>query len=208
MVSVLIIDDHKLVASGTKQLLKRAGFEAESLFSVDQLQEAMRKTPYDVFLVDWNLPGTNGLQVAEKIIKEASKAKIIIYTGFDQEIPPVFDELIDEGISGVISKSSSIETLTTSIRAVICGQAVFPLGLVKEMRKRNRLLKEVENHFDQQEIEIMKELTEGKTNQLIAAQLHISQRTMEYQLKKIYGKLDVHSREEACKMIQELNLFV
>ncbi|GGL44456.1 response regulator transcription factor [Sporolactobacillus putidus] len=206
MASILIIDDHRLVASGTKNLLQEAGFQAELLFSAEELQKSVEKTHFDLFLVDWNLPEVNGMQITEKIIQRVPEARVVIYTGFDKEIPPVFDELIDKGVSGIISKSAAIETLIASIRAVLGGQSVFPLSMLRQVRSRSRLVKEAESVFDEREQEIIKGVIDRKTNRVIADQLHISQRTMEYQLEKIYRKLGIHSRDEVQKRVKEIGL--
>lgn len=206
MVSILIIDDHRLVASGTKKLLQEAGFQAEILFSAEKLQESVKKNHFGLFLIDWNLPGINGMQITEKIIQANPEASVVIYTGFDKKIISVFDELIDIGVSGVLSKSATIETLIASIRAVLGGQSVFPLSMIRQVRSRYRLVKEAESVFDEREREIIKGVIDRKTNRVIADQLHISQRTMEYQLEKIYKKLGIHSRDEVQKRVKDIGL--
>ncbi|WKB36971.1 response regulator [Terrilactibacillus sp. S3-3] len=70
MASILVIDDHRIVASGTKNLLEDAGFEAEAIFSTRDLKKKkIENMNYDVFLIDWNLPEMNGMEISKKNIQ-------------------------------------------------------------------------------------------------------------------------------------------
>ncbi|KYC65194.1 hypothetical protein B4100_2260 [Heyndrickxia coagulans] len=206
MASILVIDDHRLVASGTKSLLQNAGFEAEAIFSADYLKEKIESANYDVFLIDWGFPEVNGLEISKKIIKLQPQAKIIIYTGFDSELAIVLDQLIEEGISGIISKTASVNTLINAVHAVISGYSIFPNTLVKESVYTLRLKKETENLFSEREIEIIECLIDGDTNKEIAAKLYITQRSVEYQLRSIYKKLGIHSREQVADRVKEMRI--
>lgn len=208
MDSILIIDDHRVVAGGTKNLLQEAGFQAEVLYSAEELQKSVENGHFDLFLVDWNLPEVNGMQITEKIIQMIPEARVVIYTGFDKEIPPVFNELIDKGVSGIISKSVTIETLIVSIRAILGGQSVFPLSMIRHIRSRSRQARRAESVFDERELEIIKGVIDRKTNRVIADQLHVSQRTMEYQLEKIYNTLGIHSRDELQKRVKDIGFAI
>lgn len=206
MASILIIDDHRLVASGTESLLQDAGFEAEAIFSVDDLKEKLENTDYDVFLIDWNFPEVNGLEISKKINTLQPQAKIIIYTGFDSELAVVFDQLIEEGISGIISKTASVHTLVNAVHAVINGYSIFPNTMVKEAVYTHRLKMETKNLFSKREVEIIEYLIEGNTNKEIAAKLYITQRSVEYQLRSIYKKLGIHSREQVADRVKEMRI--
>lgn len=208
MSSVLVIDDHKIVANGTKELLQKAGFDADMLFTANQIDEIMKKKKYDVFLVDWNMPGTNGLKVTEQITGIDSEAKIIIYTGYETEMLAVFDELIEKGVQGIISKSVSIDTLQASVQAVIGNQSVFPYSMFRNVRSRKRMRKKAEALFDARELEIIKGIVDGKTNRTIAEVLYADTRTIEYQIQKIYHKLSIHSRKEVNRKVKELGIIL
>ncbi|MFX3618168.1 MAG: response regulator [Sporolactobacillus sp.] len=208
MTSILIVDDHRVVASGTSRLLRDSDFEVKVLFSTDQLQEMLKDIRFDLFLIDWNMPGVNGFETIQTIFNLILDAKIIIYTGYETEIIPDFDELVQQGVSGMISKSADIRTLLSGIYAVLAGYEVFPRTIAYQIRKRRVLVKKTEEKFDAREREIIKAVIAGKTNGQIAEQLYVNQRTVGYMLNKIYQKLSVHSREEMEEKVTKLGLIL
>lgn len=208
MTSILIIDDHKAVADGTSRLLQDADFEVKLLYSTAQLEETLNAFQFDLFLIDWSMPGVSGRETVQTIFEANSESKIVIYTGFEMEIIPVLDELSERSVFGMISKSAGVQTLLSGIYSVLGGYEVFPRAVANEMRKRQVLVKETEEQFDAREREIIKAVIAGKTNGQIAEQLYVNQRTVGYMLSKIYQKLSVHSREEVEEKIKQLGLIL
>lgn len=204
--SILVIDDHRMVASGTKNLLQDAGFEAEAIFSTEDLKEKIENMDYDVFLIDWNLPEMNGLDISKKILELNPPAKVIIYTGFDSELTVVFDQLIEEGISGIVSKCASVDTLISAVHVVIGGYSIFPNTIVRKAIHNHRSKKEIESLFSKRELEIIEALIDGNTNKAIADKLYVNQRSIEYHLRNIYQRLGIHSREQLADRVKEMGI--
>jgi two-component system competent response regulator ComA len=208
MTSILIIDDHKAVADGTSRLLRDVNFDVKLLYSTDQLEKTLNEFQFDLFLIDWSMPGVNGIETVQTIFNSNFESKIVIYTGFELEIIPVLDELSEHSVFGMISKSAGVRTLLSGINSVLNGYEVFPHAVAKEIRKRRVLVKETEEQFDTREQEIIKAVVAGKTNGQIADQLFVNQRTVGYMLSKIYQKLSVHSREEVEEKVKKLGLIL
>ena len=78
------------------------------------------------------MPNLNGLEVTKGILKHDPDAAIIIYTGFD--IEPHFNLLLENNISGIISKTASKEQMITTIRCAKRKEVVIPLGLFRQLR--------------------------------------------------------------------------
>ncbi|WKB36972.1 LuxR C-terminal-related transcriptional regulator [Terrilactibacillus sp. S3-3] len=72
----------------------------------------------------------------------------------------------------------------------------------------HRSIKEAEDLFSERELEIIETLIGGNTNKAIADQLHISQRSVEYQLQRIYKKLGVCSRKQVADKVNEMGIFL
>ncbi|WP_139693982.1 response regulator transcription factor [Sporolactobacillus terrae] len=208
MTSILIIDDHKAVAAGTERILKEAGFDVQIFFSSNKLQEKLQQRHFDAIVLDWSIPGTDGLTTTKTIAEVIPEAKIIIYTGFEEELIPVYDELVGLGVSGIISKSSGVNTFVSSIYSILGGYVVFSYTILREIRQRRLLIKKTVEQFDEREREIIRNILDGKTNNQIGDLLHVSQRTVEVSVHKIYRKLNIHAREEVGQKVKELELIL
>ena len=116
---------------GTKALIETEDICADVLFDSAEYLSCITKK-YDVYLVDLFMPNLNGLEVTKGILKHDPDAAIIIYTGFD--IEPHFNLLLENNISGIISKTASKEQMITTIRCAKRKEVVIPLGLFRQLR--------------------------------------------------------------------------
>ncbi|MCC2437425.1 response regulator transcription factor [Bacillus paranthracis] len=213
MIEVLIIDDHMAVGMGTKALIETEDICADVLFDSAEYLSCITKKKYDVYLVDLFMPNLNGLEVTKGILKHDPDAAIIIYTGFD--IEPHFNLLLENDISGIISKTASKEQMITTIRCAKRKEVVIPLGLFRQLRiqqfsAKSLLQSEKTNELPitltQREREILIFVQQGMTNKNIALTLNLSQRSIEYTLTELFNKLRVSSRVEAVEKAKSLGI--
>ncbi|MGE8204969.1 response regulator [Heyndrickxia sp. NPDC080065] len=207
MISVLIIDDHVAVGHGVKSIIeKEKDISVDILSSSNELKQILSECSHDVYLVDYQMPDTNGIEITKSILHMYPEAKVIIYTGYD--IKPLFNKLVDCGVSGVISKTATKRTLLNTIKSVIQGDVIIPLELFQQLRiqHQNNLSEPNESALTDKERNILLEAEKGKTNKEISKNLFASQRSVEYVLTNIYRKLGVHSRMEAVKKAKELGV--
>lgn len=211
MIRVLIVDDHPAVRTGTKAILETAGMEVTILKNIDEIVQAASNPTFDIFLVDLYMPDINGLELSKRILQVNPEAKIVIYTGFD--INTHFDLLINAGISGFVSKMSSSEQLVNAIYCALNEEVIIPLSLLRQLR-RNSISSNNSNNFEENSIitlsnkeqNILELISKGYTNKMIAEELFVSQRTIEYSLTKIFSKLKANSRIEALQIAQKYGL--
>jgi len=135
-------------------------------------------------------------------------AVILIYSGF--EIAPHFNLLMEAGVSGFISKTSTRDELIIALRCAARRQAVIPMWLLKQLR-RHEIKVQGNNELDtttftQEEDRLLRELAKGKSNKEISQTLMISQRSLEYGLTDLFQKLKVSSRVEAIKRAKALGI--
>ncbi|AHN21900.1 response regulator transcription factor [Lysinibacillus sphaericus] len=209
MIRVLIVDDHPAVRTGTKAILETAGMEVTILKNIDEIIQAASNPTFDIFLVDLYMPDINGLELSKRILQVNPEAKIVIYTGFD--INTHFDLLINAGIAGFVSKMSSSEQLVNAIYCALNEEVIIPLSLLRQLR-RNSISSN--NNFEENSIitlsnkeqNILELISKGYTNKMIAEELYVSQRTIEYSLTKIFSKLKANSRIEALQIAQKYGL--
>jgi len=164
---------------------------------------------YDIILCDLNMPGISGLELTKRLIQNDPERKVIIYSGY--EIGTHFNLLIESGVSGFISKTASREQLHNSIRCALRGEAVIPISLLKQLRRNEVAISRSELSIEdvsinEKEMTILHEVAAGVSNKELASMLHVSQRNVEYQLTKIFEKLNVRSRSEAIREAKRLGL--
>jgi two-component system competent response regulator ComA len=203
MVKVLLVDDHPSVGEGTKAMIEHEkDLNVTVVVSSVEALEIMKNQTFNVMLFDLNMPIINGLELTRRVTAIDSDTPILIYTGYD--IGPHFNILVDAGISGFISKTASQEQLITAIRCALRGEAVIPVSLLQQLRRNNargNISLNEDNittiSINEKEQAILQEVARGKSNREIADSLLMSQRTVEYNLTRIFAKLNVRSRAEA-----------
>lgn len=212
MIKVLIVDDHPAVGEGTKAIIEQENdIQANVIVDSERVLEEIKKEKYEVYLVDLYMPKLNGIELTKAILQINPDAIILIYTGFD--IPTHYNLLIEAGVSGFISKTDTKEQLITAIRCAIREEAVIPLQLLRQLRRVDTgpTTKEgIQNlgaiSLSSKEQQILEQISKGLTNKAIAINLSMSQRTIEYNLTKIFSKLGVSSRTEALIKAKEFGL--
>ncbi|ADI25413.1 response regulator transcription factor [Geobacillus sp. C56-T3] len=209
MIHILVVDDHRLVGEGTKNMLEsEQDFQVELVTSGTEAEQMMEQRTYDVFLLDWRMPDMSGIELSKRILEKQPNAKIVIYTGYD--IVPFLNYFIESGITGFVSKTASSEQLVTAIRCALRDEAVIPVHVLRQLRLfevKARMEEEVEHiTLDMFEQNILIEVANGLSNKEIARKRCMSQRSLERQLSRIFSKLRVSSRIEAVEKAKQLGL--
>ncbi|WP_075982826.1 response regulator transcription factor [Bacillus massilinigeriensis] len=212
MINVLIVDDHPAVGEGTRAIIEQErDMKADVITNSEEVIQTINKQKYQVYLIDLYMPKLNGLGLTKLILQHDADATILIYTGFD--IITHYNLLIDAGIAGFISKTATREQLITAIRCALRDEAVVPLQLLKQLRRVETgpsTNEGIQNLGDitlsSKEQQILDGIAKGLTNKAIAINLSMSQRTIEYNLTKIFSKLGVSSRTEALMKAREFGL--
>lgn len=147
MIHILVVDDHRLVGEGTKNMLEsEQDFQVELVTSGTEAEQMMEQRTYDVFLLDWRMPDMSGIELSKRILEKQPNAKIVIYTGYD--IVPFLNYFIESGITGFVSKTASSEQLVTAIRCALRDEAVIPVHVLRQLRLfevKARMEEEVEH---------------------------------------------------------------
>jgi two-component system competent response regulator ComA len=206
---ILLVDDHRSVVEGTKMLVES---EPDMNVTIETdvycVPDLVRLHHFDVILFDLYMPKMNGADLAKKVLSYVPDAIILIYSGF--EIAPHFNLLMESGISGFISKTSTREQLVQAIRCAARKEAIVPMQLLRQLRRKDIVLQgETDNEqtiISQKEDKLLRELAKGLSNKEISKALLISQRSLEYSLTELFQKLNVNSRVEAIKKAKSLGI--
>ena len=170
--------------------------------------DLIRLREFDVILLDLYMPNVNGADLARKLLEYVPDAVILIYSGF--EIAPHFNLLMESGVSGFISKTSTREELIQAIRCAARKQAIIPMQLLRQLRRQEIVVQGEPGRepttITQEEDRLLRELAKGKSNKDISKTLMISQRSLEYNLTELFQKLHVNSRVEVIKKAKSLGI--
>ncbi|RUS48378.1 response regulator [Cohnella sp. AR92] len=184
-ISVILLDDHPLVLDGLKrrleqdpdiEVLRTFGDPLELLAEIDN-------NPPDVLVMDIAMPRMNGFELGKTLKeKHGHSLKIIALSGYMYD--EFYKKAYEIGVHAYLSKQSPYPQIINAIKQSMLGHA---LVAEKMWRAESEPLTRMER-------EVLRRVAEEKTNKEIAAELFISQRTVEYHLTSIHQKLGVKSR--------------
>ena len=203
---VLIVDDHPIVASGCRALLAGQGdvsiLEAPDAESGEGLFVSERP---DICVLDINLPGVSGFELARRILARDAAARIIMFSMNDD---PIFAaRAIETGAKGYVSKSGDPGDLVEAIRKIGDGGVFLPPAIAQSIAfagpgfAENRLAK-----LTQREIEILRLLGAGKSLSEIAYLINASYKTIANTSSMIRQKLGLRSSSELVRFAIENRL--
>ncbi|HEY5233062.1 MAG TPA: response regulator transcription factor [Verrucomicrobiae bacterium] len=196
-IKVLIVDDHPLFRSGLRQVITEDGrFElaGETGDGEDAMLLIQEKKP-DVAVLDVNLPGLSGLEIARKLQSRRLHTHVIMLTMHKDE--DTCNRALDFGASGFVLKENAVEEILKAIVAVADGgHYLSPTisGYLVRRRNRAELLAAKKPGLDdltKAEVRILKLIAEKKTSREIGAELFISPRTVEAHRTNICAKLEL-----------------
>lgn len=200
-IRVLIVDDHPVVRRGLRSLLTghpdiEVAGEAENGAEV---LPCLASSETDVILLDIQMQGQSGIEVARRARHAYPAVKIIVLTTFDDE--SYLREALEAGVHGYLLKSASHESLPDSIRAVMRGQRLLSPSLVSTVvTDYERLAQEQarrEVGLTPEELHILAAIADGASNKDIADRFFWSEATVKRRIQDILNKLGVSSRAQA-----------
>jgi DNA-binding NarL/FixJ family response regulator len=198
-IRVVLADDHPVVRSGIRNLLERSvGIQVvgEASDGEEALDLVSRKTP-DVLLLDMELPKMRGVEVARELASRRSPTRILVLSAYDDK--QYIIELLSNGAAGYLTKEEAPEVIVEAVRGVARGENGWVsrrvgAHLADWMREEEPGKLPLTNR----EIDVLRLVATGKTNQEIGFELNISEKTVEKHLEGVFNKLGVTSRVEAA----------
>ncbi|HET9589169.1 MAG TPA: response regulator transcription factor [Anaerolineales bacterium] len=200
-IRVLLVDDHPIVRAGIRNILDPAPgitVVGEASSGSEALQMIKDQKP-DVVLLDMKLPDMSGIEVIKQIYENKSASRVLGLSSYDDR--QYISQLLNYGASGYLLKEEVPEYIIEAVRGVAHGEAGWVSRKVAALLSEI-LLKEKEggSELTSRELEVLRLVVEGKTNDQIGMDLGISVKTVENHLHAIFRKMGVISRVEAAVM--------
>lgn len=191
MFNLIIADDHSIVRDGIRPL-----FEARNDVNIvaetnDGLAtiSAIRRMQPDVVLLDVSMPYVSAMEICVETKRWSPKTHLLAFTGINSG--SMLQELIDEGVRGIVLKSDDVQKLGVAFNEITAGRSYISDAAQSQLDS----VKQVTN-LTSRERQILKMIVSGNTTTEIGKLLSVSPKTIENHRTNLMKKLDVHSISE------------
>ena len=200
---ILLADDHAMVRRGLRHVLDSEP-DLEVVGEAGDGREAVQLAlagDVDLAILDISMPRLTGLQAARELRQRGSELKILMLSMHDNE--EYFFEGLRVGASGYVLKTAADRDLVAACRAAMRGEAyIYPPAvrtMVRDFLERIADGEDVGDPLTPREGEVVKLIAEGFSNREMAAELVISEKTVERHRANILEKLGMHDRVELTR---------
>ena len=200
---ILIADDHAMVLEMFDHFLSNLPeFEVTTAPDLNvAIDIPDRDGPYDLVLVDLNMPGMNGVEGLGKALEKNQGKPTGLLTS--DPTAQVVTEILAMGSSGVILKTASLKDLANEIRFMTAGGRYVPVELLDLQRLKSRGT--TKSPLSEREMQVLEHLAEGQSNREIAQGLSLAEATVKMHVKSICTKLGANNRTQAVIVAQDRN---
>jgi DNA-binding NarL/FixJ family response regulator len=207
---IIIVDDHILFREGLAAII-RSESDIEIIGQAGTVQEAIETVKVlkpDMVLMDFSLPDGTGADATRAILKEYPKCKIIFLT-MSEEDENLF-AAIRSGAKGYLLKNMHPSKLVSTLRSVQKGESALSrsmtLRLMEELARTKEPSQTGDPTLTRREVEVLREIASGVSNQEIADHLFISENTVKYHVHSVLEKLNLSDRRDAAIYARERGL--
>jgi DNA-binding NarL/FixJ family response regulator len=204
MLRVLLADDHRMILEMFSLFLtESAGMDVTTAQSFDEAAQLIQSEgPYDVVLLDLNMPGMNGVMGLKRAIRLNEGNPVAIITG--SATPRMLQEIMNAGSAGIVLKTTPVRSLANAIRFIQSGERYLPMELMQAQAMPNPVVKN--GQLSDKEMEVLSYLAEGKPNKEIANELNLAEPTVKMHVTAICRKIGAQNRTQAVVMARDLGL--
>jgi len=210
-IRVLVVDDHEVVRKGISSVID----ESEDFIVVGQANTgttaitlAVNLQP-DIVLLDIFLGTTNGLDIAQQLLRACPTTRVAIFTGMldDEQL----FRAMRIGVHGYLQKSTPLSELLAALRAIyrgerVLGEAHAVTQVLNEFSRLNKEQEQTRSGLNEAEIDLVRLAAQGCSNKEIAARKFWSEVTVKRKMQDIYRKLHVTDRAQAVAESMRMGL--
>lgn len=205
-VRVLLIDDHPAILAGLRAILGQAADveivgEAMTLAEAETLLQNARP---DVLVLDYELGEDAGIKLLDALAEAESRPTVLLLSAHDN--PAYLYEAYRLGATGYFLKESALDVVLGGVRQAAQGRALWTPDQLGRIRAWEEQVKFRWDELTGRERDVLRALAQGKSNREISTELHITERTVEFHVSNILGKLGVGSRIEATAWLRDAEL--
>jgi DNA-binding NarL/FixJ family response regulator len=202
---ILIADDHDLLRDTLVMFLETQG-DIQTTCAKD-LPEAVsalqHDASYDLVLLDFNMPGMNGLDGLEHVLRTYPGVKVALMSGVATRA--IAEKALAQGASGFLPKTLTAKSLVNAVKFMAMGEQYAPLEFMTA--EEDVPANELAEKLSKRELQVLQGLTEGKSNKEIARDLDVQEPTVKLHMKTLYRKIGASNRTQAALLARDAGLF-
>jgi NarL family two-component system response regulator LiaR len=200
-ISVLVVDDHAIIRSGVRTFLETEPdleVVGEAANGLEAVREAERLNPR-VILMDLVMPEMDGVEAIRQIRRRKPDARVLVLTSFgsDDKLFPA----LEAGATGYLLKESPPEELARAIREAAAGHSLLNPTVARRLLRefsRHHAVRPPPERLTEREVEVLRTLALGLSNEAIGQRLYISEATVRTHVSNILAKLNLDNRTQAA----------
>ncbi len=202
---ILLADDHDMVRETISAYLHSVGgAEVTSTINLTEALDQIEKIgPFDLVLLDYNMPGMFGLEGLTRALKRNGGKGVAILSG--SAPTHTAQEALDAGAIGYLPKTMGAKSLLNAVRFMSAGEVYVPVELLREPATED--IHPMAKKLSQREIEVLSGLCRGQSNKEIARDLELQEVTIKLHVRTLCRKLDAKNRTQAALTAKEVGLF-
>lgn len=185
MKNALIVDDHPSIRMAIKYVLKEQGFESiDECDNGVQAIQFIKKNKYHIVLLDIGIPGMDGISVISTVRRAENNTCILVFTSMPPDV--YVPRCMAAGASGFVSKNDDMDNVAVAIKAIGSGYSFFPNVAAQKGNIESRM-----NKLTNRELDVLRKIGGGMTNNEIADNMCLSNKTISTYKTRIMKKLGV-----------------
>lgn len=201
---ILIADDHDLLQDTLALFLESQGLvvnTAKDLYSALDVIKA--EAAFDLVVLDLGMPGMNGLDGLELVLKEPNASRVALMSGSASR--EIAEQALALGAAGFLPKTLPAKSLANAVRFMAMGEQYAPIDFMTASSDDKS--SPLADKLSKRELEVLQGLCAGKSNKEIARDLDLMEPTIKLHVKTLYRKIGVANRTQAAMMAKEAGLF-
>ena len=199
---ILIADDHDMVRETIALYLENEhGEHITQAANLDDALTAIKNSPpFAVVILDYDMPGMNGLDGLEKAIGENGGNPVALISGTANRT--VAEQALDMGAAGFLPKTMAAKSMINAIKFMALGEIYAPLDFMTAEEEENVAA----SHLSLREKQVLKGIAEGKSNKEIARDIDLQEVTVKLHVKTLCRKLQAKNRTHAAMLARDRNM--
>jgi len=198
---ILLADDHGMVRDAMSAYLESEGRAA--VVAVEDYMQAMKmlatKGPFDLVLLDFSMPGMNGLDGLSDAIRAHPDQPFAILSGTAPN--RIAQEAVERGAIGYLPKSMTAKSLVNAVRFMIAGEVFVPASVLADHGEAPET--EFAKQLSQREKQVLRGLCHGRSNKEIARELDLQEVTIKLHVRTLCKKLNAKNRTQAALIAKD-----